>query len=206
MLRRRVMGGSRLVETTEVITSTQNWIVPAGCKSVDAFIVAAGGQGGFCDVRQPVGYAGRGGTVLLREGVPVVPGSSINITVGKSSGESSSFDSITAQGSNDPGENGKPGIACPFNVPLAYSYKMGAHGGEGVPYPSTVSQNPGGNRGGGDGALAQTDPKGGAESGYPGSYYGAGGGGASQGGYWNSLAFGGSGYQGIVILHYWKHE
>lgn len=206
MLRRRMMGGKRLVEVTEIITSTQKWIVPAGCKSVDAFIVAAGGRGGNSNNKQPVGYAGRGGTVLLQKGILVVPGSSINITVGKSSGESSSFDSIIAQGSNDPGESGKPGIACPFDVPLAYSYKMGAHGGEGVPYLSSITQHLGGNRGGGDGALAQTDRNGGAKSGSPGGYYGAGGGGASPGGYFGSIAPGGTGYQGIVILHYWKYK
>lgn len=170
------MGGKRLVEVTEIITSTKKWIVPAGCKKVDAFIVAAGGHGG-ASIKQSIGHAGKGGTVLLQKGIPVVPGSSVNIIVGKSDGESSSFDSIIAQGANEPGESRKTGIACPFpDVPLAYSYKMGVHGGKGVPYPSSGNQNLGGNRGGGDGALAQTDPKGGAESGYPGDYYGAGGG------------------------------
>lgn len=206
MLRRRTMGQRKLIEVTEVILSTKSWIVPAGCKNVDAFIVAAGGRGGYSDIRQPVGYAGRGGTVLLQKDIPVVPGSSVNIIVGKSDGESSSFGSIIAQGANEPGESGKSGIACPFDVPLAYSYKMGAHGGKGLPYPSSVTQNLGGDRGGGDGASAQNDPNGGAKSGSPGWYYGAGGGGASQGGYWNSIAPGGIGYQGIVILHYWKYK
>jgi hypothetical protein len=45
MLRRRVQDKS-LTEKYEEITSSKNWIVPSGCTSVDAFVVAGGKDGG----------------------------------------------------------------------------------------------------------------------------------------------------------------
>lgn len=45
-MRRRVMMGKReLVEVVEELKSSGTWMVPAGCKFVDVFIVGGGGSG-----------------------------------------------------------------------------------------------------------------------------------------------------------------
>lgn len=59
MLKRRVQNKS-LTEKYEEITSSKNWIVPSGCTSVDAFVVAGGKDGGSSDPYNG-GLGGNGG-------------------------------------------------------------------------------------------------------------------------------------------------
>lgn len=50
-MRRRVMMGKReLVEVVEELKSSGTWMVPAGCKFVDVFIVGGGGSGSCFDI------------------------------------------------------------------------------------------------------------------------------------------------------------
>ena len=54
-MKRRVMMGKReLVEVVEELKSSGTWMVPAGCKFVDVFIVGGGGIGYVGDIsRRP---------------------------------------------------------------------------------------------------------------------------------------------------------
>lgn len=96
--------------------------------------------------------------------------------------------------------------------PDRYPYPMGAGGGSGAYTRGRnmgfLSGGKGGNHGGGDGAGVE-DIEGviiNGKNGGNATYYGGGGGGASKAS--NSGATsgrGGSGYRGIVILHYFKN-
>lgn len=93
MLKRRVQNKS-LTEKYEEITSSKNWIVPSGCTSVDAFVVAGGKDGGSSGPYNG-GLGGNGGEVVYELNIPVTPGQSIPVTVGKAN-ENSSFLSLSA--------------------------------------------------------------------------------------------------------------
>ena len=112
-----------------------------------------------------------------------------------------------------PGNPGQDGSYV-FNnkYPDRYPYPMGAGGGSGA-YTrgwdkGFLSGGKGGNHGGGDGAGAE-DTEGviiNGENGGNATYYGGGGGGASKASNIEATSGrGGSGYRGIIILHYLKN-
>lgn len=60
-MRGRVMMGKReLVEVVEELKSSGTWMVPAGCKFVDVFIVGGGGSGASSGPERGGGGADRG--------------------------------------------------------------------------------------------------------------------------------------------------
>ena len=62
--------------------SSTTWTAPAGCTSVNIFLVAGGGGGGGDgNVSQAGGGGGGGGTVLKRP-LAVTPGTSYTVTIG----------------------------------------------------------------------------------------------------------------------------
>lgn len=62
-MRRRTLGSKKLVDKEIRFTSSTSWTIPAGCKSIDIFLVGGGGYGGG-----GCGSYGTGGdgTVLIR--------------------------------------------------------------------------------------------------------------------------------------------
>lgn len=105
MSRRRFMDKKKLVYFEQRFTSSTTWVVPAGCKEVDVFLVGAGGgAGGFTPLWGPHGGGGGGYTKTYkgsgyvkpatgtwegsyyegRDGnaIQVTPGQSIQIIVG----------------------------------------------------------------------------------------------------------------------------
>ena len=60
-MKRRVMMGKReLVEVVEELKSSGTWMVPAGCKFVDVFIVGGGGSGASSGPERGGGGGGSG--------------------------------------------------------------------------------------------------------------------------------------------------
>lgn len=51
----RAVIGQKRVEVVEKITESGTWPVPAGCRSVEVWVIGGGGGGGSC------GHAGGGG-------------------------------------------------------------------------------------------------------------------------------------------------
>lgn len=45
-MRRRTLGSKKLVDKEIRFTSSTSWTIPAGCKSIDIFLVGGGGAGG----------------------------------------------------------------------------------------------------------------------------------------------------------------
>lgn len=45
-MRRRTLGSKKLVDKEIRFTSSTSWTIPAGCKSIDIFLVGGGGYGG----------------------------------------------------------------------------------------------------------------------------------------------------------------
>lgn len=84
-MRRRVMMGKReLVEVVEELKSSGTWTVPAGCKSVDVFLVGGGGGGGGgVSGDSPGGSGGGSGYTKVIYKIAVTPGTNISYTIGK---------------------------------------------------------------------------------------------------------------------------
>lgn len=77
-MRRRVMMGKReLVEVVEELKSSDTWMVPAGCKFVDVFIVGGGGSGASSGPERG-GGGGGSGYVKTYLDVPVTPESVVS--------------------------------------------------------------------------------------------------------------------------------
>lgn len=97
MLRRRTIGSKKLVFFQKRFYPAGNykWTVPAGCMWVDVFLVGGGcgGNGGYSDTGGAGGYTKtfKKDTSGWRDGdaIPVIPGQSISIRVGKGSSRSS---------------------------------------------------------------------------------------------------------------------
>lgn len=227
MLSRRLTGVRRWVEVYEEITATTNWIVPQGCETVDVFLVAGGQSGGNSGLYS-TGQGGKGGGCVTFKNMKVTPGSSIPVKVG-GNGDSSYFwtDSYIALpgrggegGSNyqedgyqpTPGGPGGAGAYAFGEKSDRFPHRYGAGGGAGAYIrgfsPAYVPGGTGGDYGGGPGAGDDDSP--GIHDGKPGgnaTFYGGGGGGASKACGWNGRpGTGGKGFQGIVILHYWKYK
>lgn len=211
MLKRRLIE-SEGDEIFEEITSSTVWRVPNRCRSVDVFIVG-GGSNGSNGGAWKSGSGGRGGECKSYYNIPVSPGQEISIVVGSPSQQSYFLDSTTYNarggygslgGSGMSGldwpsyENGNPGSPGVYAFDNKYTSKYpnryGAGGGGGGAYTdysgSTYYGGSGGSYGGGKVGNSGTQNKG--DDGSDATFYGAGGGG------------GGNGYQGIVILHYYK--
>ena len=97
MMRRRTIGSKKLVFFQKRFYPAGNytWTVPPGCTEVDVFLVGGGcgGNRGYSDTGGAGGYTKtfKKDTSGWRDGdaVPVIPGQSISIRVGKGSSRSS---------------------------------------------------------------------------------------------------------------------
>lgn len=214
------MGLRKQIEVYEEITKSGSWTVPAGCKSVDAFVVGGGGNGGSGDSGSIRSYGGTGGECKTYTGIDVTPGEVISIVVGGVAATSyfknTSYQALGAAGlpggNSNPkttfnGSPGRNGVYA-FDNPNKFPKPFGASGGGGASRRdgnegnnSIYSGGAGGNYGGGAGGRLSGIM---IYSGENAIWYGAGGGGGASktvGG-----GNGGKGYQGIVILHYWKYQ
>lgn len=233
-MKRSLMGKQPLIEVFEEITSSREWTPPPGCISVDAFVVG-GGNDGVTGDHLYAGPGGNAGECLTYENIEVDNGPIMIVVGAKGSDSYFKSNSYIAKGglgktgASRPnyqagyyaeGIDGKDGVF-PFNnkYPNRFTKKYGASGASGAAETNAIinghgSQGQivkGGNGGdfgggnGGDIVLSTSSMIGGA--GGDASYYGAGGGGSGKrsGSYGSSLS-GGKGYQGIVILHYWKYK
>lgn len=219
-----MMRGKKLIEVYEEFTSSRNWIVPAGCKSVDAFVVGGGENGGEANAYIS-GKGGNGGECKTYTDISVIPGETIPITVGgiraTSYFKNTSYQARGAAGIEGGGsldftrregvEDGRFGYngVYAFDNPARFPKRFGASGGGGGAvggnFAEVANGGAGGSYGGGTGGTSQRSSYGTAGS--DATWYGAGGGGGGKGhGSIGSGGAGGKGYRGIVILHYWKHE
>lgn len=227
MIRRRFECKRLLIEVYEEITSSCNWIVPAGCESVDAFVVA-GGRNGSNSGPYHAGNGGAGGGCYTFKNIQVTPGTSIPIGVGTANEHSYFWDTnyrtfsgnggsggTNYQNDGLPPTNGKPGGSgtYAFDRPSErFPHRYGAGGGAGAYIRGHDKGYFYGGAGGdyGGGAGAGDNDNNGIHNGRPGgnaTFYGGGGGGASKAsGLGSQGGAGGKGYQGIVILHYWKYR
>lgn len=221
-MKRKLLGGE-LIEVYEEITSTRSWIAPRGCKSVDVFVVGGGDNGRNADAYYS-GNGGRAGECKTYNSILVIPGQSFSCVVGGIGQDSYSLNSSyiargkmgaiggTAASATYPNAaNGNPGQdgVYAFNNPVKFPKKMGASGGGGssnsYPSQSTVG-GAGGYYGGGVGGRSAPGVNQG-ENGSNATWYGGSGGGAGKScNDANLRSYGGEGYQGIVILHYWKYK
>ena len=163
MLRRRMASGKVLKEYfTEFTTvGTQTWVVPAGCTSVDVFIVNGGKTGENGEKQLAFYYGGDGGDggAASYYNNAVSAGSSINVVVGAPDA-SSSFNGITLSYNIAGGKGGtyemlnssplagKDGVyAFDGKYNTKYPYRYGASGGGAV--TNVQSYVEGGDKGGG---------------------------------------------------------
>ena len=218
----------KIVEVFEELSpqDSGSWTVPEGCYEVEFALVAGGLNGENSDLYN-AGNGGNGGGVLTGT-ISVNPGATYRVVVGDIGGDSifGIYQAIAGKGGRggyrgkgdgyESASNGFPGKdgSYVFNnkYPDRYPYPMGAGGGSGAYIRSSglgfFSGGKGGNYGGGDGA-GDDDIKDHIINGKNGdnaTYYGGGGGGASKAANLGALnGLGGSGYRGIVILHYFKN-
>lgn len=197
----------KIIEVFEELSPQDNgyWAVPDGVYEVEFALVAGGLNGEYSDVYN-AGSGGNGGGVLTGT-ISVNPGVTYRVVVGDIGG-------VEGDGHDpSPGNPGQDGSYV-FNnkYPDRYPYPMGAGGGSGA-YTrgwdtGFLSGGKGGNHGGGDGAGVE-DTEGviiNGKNGGNATYYGGGGGGASKASSSGATSGrGGSGYRGIVILHYFKN-
>lgn len=102
-MRRRVMMGKReLVEVVEELKSSGTWMVPAGCKFVDVFIVGGGGSGASSGPERG-GGGGGSGYVKTYLDVPVTPESVVSYSIGKGG------DRVVSMSAYDDQKNGLQG-------------------------------------------------------------------------------------------------
>lgn len=108
----RAVIGQKRVEVVEKITESGTWSVPAGCRSVEVWVIGGGGGGGKTG---HAGGGGGGGGQVVHGTVSVRPGDSIKVVIGLggyaakygssgysyidgTNGEDSSFGDIVAHG------------------------------------------------------------------------------------------------------------
>lgn len=239
-MKRKLMGGRKLVEVIEEIISTCNWIVPPGCTSIDVFVVGGGGGGSRDQMTSGwSGAGGSGGQVVLVTEIPVISGSQLTVTVGAGGNDSSyglnsvlTYNRIniveaiggsgnggnaqTVQANNKlggiggqgggAGKQGLDGVRCPFFrvTDPSYSNKYGASGAGGSDaYKHNYPSQSGGLTGAGFGGYGNNNST--SNHGGYAVFYGAGGGGGAFSSR-HTYGQGGSGYQGIVIIHYYKYK
>lgn len=140
-MRRRVMMGKReLVEVVEELKSSGTWMVPAGCKFVDVFIVGGGGSGASSGPERG-GGGGGSGYVKTYLDVPVTPESVVSYSIGKGG------DRVVSMSAYDDQKNGLPGSESWFK-----SNSIKALGGNGGRYSGR-----GGDGGSGGGSGRPTE-------------------------------------------------
>ena len=145
-MKRRVMIGKReLVEVVEELKSSGTWMVPAGCKFVDVFIVGGGGSGASSGPERG-GGGGGSGYVKTYLDVPVTPESVVSYSIGKGG------DRVVSMSAYDDQKNGLPGSESWFK-----SNSIKALGGNGGRYSGRGGD---GGSGGGSGrpCLLYTSP------------------------------------------------
>lgn len=224
---RRRLFVHKSIEVFEEITKSTDWVVPSGVYSVDVFVVAGGEKGENSDAYN-AGSGGHGGECKTMKGISVQPFQVIPVVVGSMNGDSSFGSFVSCQGgggtsggrgvkgdgkSPSAGKRGNSGTAA-FNndFPDRFPSLYGAGGGAGAYVrgwdEGYFNGGKGGTTGGGDGAGSE-DTQGviiNGKSGSPATFYGSGGGGASKAvNIGSSGGMGGKGYQGIVIIHYFKY-
>lgn len=217
----------KVIEVFEELSPQDSgyWTAPKGCYEVEFALVAGGLDGESSDIYN-AGSGGNGGEVV-NGSKSVNPGATYRVVVGDV-GQNSIFDTYQAiagrggrggygtKGDGYDPSSGGSGLdgSYVFNnrYPARYPHPMGAGGGGGAYIRGWnmgfYSGGKGGSYGGGNGAGAE-DISGIVINGKKGgnaTYYGGGGGGASKAVNWGALdGLGGSGYRGIVILHYFKN-
>ena len=140
-MKRRVMIGKReLVEVVEELKSSGTWMVPAGCKFVDVFIVGGGGSGASSGPERG-GGGGGSGYVKTYLDVPVTPESVVSYSIGKGG------DRVVSMSAYDDQKNGLPGSESWFK-----SNSIKALGGNGGRYSGRGGD---GGSGGGSGRPAE---------------------------------------------------
>ena len=140
-MRRRVMMGKReLVEVVEELKSSGTWMVPAGCRFVDVFIVGGGGSGASSGPERG-GGGGGSGYVKTYLDVPVTPESVVSYSIGKGG------DRVVSMSAYDDQKNGLPGSESWFK-----SNSIKALGGNGGRYSGR-----GGDGGSGGGSGRPTE-------------------------------------------------
>lgn len=120
-LSRRKVDGKR----TPVIltfTASATWVVPAGVKKVDVFLVGGGGNGGNAYAEASTaggGGGGGGGNVVAVPSFSVTPGASVTVTIGAAGGNSSFGTLVAKAGTNGVAASG------------GYTYNAGGDGNSG---------------------------------------------------------------------------
>lgn len=84
-MRRRTLTNKKLVDKEIRFTSSTNWTIPAGCTSIDIFLVGGGGGGGAYGGYwgSSSGGSASGGGTLTQLSIPVTSGSSVSINIGR---------------------------------------------------------------------------------------------------------------------------
>ena len=134
------MGKRELVEVVEELKSSGTWMVPAGCKFVDVFIVGGGGSGASSGPERG-GGGGGSGYVKTYLDVPVTPESVVSYSIGKGG------DLVVSMSAYDDQKNGLPGSESWFK-----SNSIKALGGNGGRYSGRGGD---GGSGGGSGRPAE---------------------------------------------------
>ena len=231
MLRRRTIGSKKLVFFQKRFYPAGNytWTVPAGCMWVDVFLVGGGcgGNRGYSDTGGAGGYTKtfKKDTSGWRDGdaIPVIPGQSISIRVGKGSSRSSN--------STPPNDGG-------YSQFLNSNYRV--YGGSMDGYENGPWRSDGGSGSGGGGSIGGNGSNGSAHEGGIGQGHttrdfgessgkrnAAGGGGGGErygkagvsdytegkgsgvnggGGYGGGGGSEGDGGDGTVLIRYWAYE
>lgn len=229
--RRRVLDDGALIQVYEELKTVGSgtWVVPAGCTSVDIFVVDPG-KYGFAGTSISSGAGGRGGYCKTYTGIAVTPGASINYNIGLTLGtwfmNSSSYVATTGNYASggaeighsqiDPGySNGKTGGNgyYAFGSTTYSTNRYGAGGGSGAAEANsllniTIPGGAGGSTGGGRGGdVVISNNVSSSSSGAAATFYGGGGGGGGkQSGSQGTYGYGGAGYQGIIILRYYRKK
>lgn len=82
-MRRRTLGSKKLVDKEIRFTSSTSWTIPAGCKSIDIFLVGGGGAGGnWVTWGYTPGGPGSGGGTNTVKNISVISGQSVSISIG----------------------------------------------------------------------------------------------------------------------------
>ena len=101
-MRRRTYNHRELVDKEARITSSQTWTIPAGCQSIDVFLVGGGGAGGkWVNWGYTPGGSGSGGGTNTVKNISTTPGESITITIGSGGSSASAKGSATSIVVND---------------------------------------------------------------------------------------------------------
>lgn len=129
-MRRRTLGSKKLVDKEIRFTSSTSWTIPAGCKSIDIFLVGGGGAGGnWVTWGYTSGGPGSGGGTNTVKNISVISGQSVSISIGAGGSSVSSDGSPSTLTVNNntyiaPGGNGGPQSrnGLPNDDPYNYCY------------------------------------------------------------------------------------